>query len=182
MNPSDWRKAATLVTQHKQEATMAEMDQLSSMPLSQIALDDSSPPIVHYGTHMPIAASTPTGTDIHVHSSQQEDSYQQIIPGIPQGSLYPILSSLSSGAVISDTEVQSLHDKVTKGLDKYLQEVNYFDDSARPTNTLLMSEAAEQVNESSVNNLPTAKQEYIEEVESTINILESLKIDTGHIL
>ena len=54
MNPSDWRKAAALVTQNKQEATMAEMDQLSSMP-----------PIVHYGMHMPVAASTPTGTDVH---------------------------------------------------------------------------------------------------------------------
>ena len=133
MNLSDWRKAATLVTQHKQEATMAETDQLSSMPLSQIAIDDSSPPIVHYGTHMPVAASTPTGTDVHMHSSQQEDSYQQIIPGIPQGSLYPTLSSLSSRAVASNDEVKSLHDKVSKGLDKYLQdteqhhalEVNY---------------------------------------------------------
>ena len=98
---------------------MAETDQLSSMPLSQIAIDDSSPPIVHYGTHVPVAASTPTGTDVHVHSSQQEDSYQQIISGIPQGSLYPTLSSLSSGAVASDTEVQSHHDKVSKDLDKY---------------------------------------------------------------
>ena len=165
MNPSDWRKAAALVTKHKQEATMAEMDQLSSMPLSQIAIDDSSPSIVHYGTHVPIAASTPTGTDVHAHSSQQEDSYQQIIPGIPQGSLYPTLSSLSSGAVASDTDVQSLHDEVTKGLDKYLQdtkqlralEVNYFDDTAIPTNTSLMSETMEQVNESSQNNLPIAK-------------------------
>ena len=169
---------------------MAEGDQLSSMPLSQIAIDDSSPPIVHYGTHMPVAASTPTGTDVHMYSSQQDDSYQQIIPGIPQGSLYPTLSSLSSGAVASDTEVQSLHDKVTKGLDKYLQdaeqlhalEVNYFDDTARPTNTSLMSEATEQANESSENNLPTAKQESIEEVESVINTPESLKIDTGHTL
>ena len=120
MNPSDWIKAATLVTQHKQEAAMAEMDQLSSMPLSQIAIDESGPPIVHYGMHMPLAASTPTGTDAHVHSSQQEDSYQQIIPGIPQGSLYPTLSSLSSGAVASNDEVQSLCDKVSKGIDKYL--------------------------------------------------------------
>ena len=72
MNPSDWRKAAALVTQHKQEATMAEMDQLSSMPLSQIAIDDSGLPIVHYGKHVPIAASTPSGTDVHMHSSQQE--------------------------------------------------------------------------------------------------------------
>ena len=87
MNPSDWRKAAALVMQHKQEVTMAETHQLSSMPLSQIATDDSDLPIVHYGTHMPVVASTPTGTDVHMHSSQQEDSYQQIIPGIPQGSL-----------------------------------------------------------------------------------------------
>ena len=120
MNLSDWRKAVALVTQHKQEAAIAEMDQLSSMQLSQIAIDDSGPPVVYYGMHVPIAASTPTGTDVHAHSSQQEDSYQQIIPGIPQGSLYPILSSLSSGAVASDDEVQSLHDKVSKGLDKYL--------------------------------------------------------------
>ena len=85
MIPLDWRKAATLVTQHKQEAAMAETDQLSSMPLSQIAIDDSGLPVVHYGTDMPVAASTPTGTNAHAHSSQQEDSYQQIIPGIPQG-------------------------------------------------------------------------------------------------
>ena len=52
--------------------------------------------------------------------------------------------------------------KCQKGLDKYLQdveqlcalEVNYFDDTTRPINTSLMSEATEQVNESSENNLP----------------------------
>ena len=85
MNLSDWIKAATLVTQHKQEAATAEMDQLSSMPLSQIAMDDSSPPVVQYDSHVPIAASAPTGMDVHMHSSQHEDSYQQTIPGIPQG-------------------------------------------------------------------------------------------------
>ena len=179
-----------MVTQHKQEAVMAEMDQLSSMPLSQIAIDDSGPPIVHYGTHVPIAVSTPTGTDVHTHSSQQEDSYQQIIPGIPQGLLYPTLSSFSSGTVASNDEVQSLHNKVSKGLDKYLQdaeqcralEVNYFDDTTRPTNILSMSEATEQVNESSKYNLPPAMQESMEEVELAVYIPESLKIDTSHSL
>ena len=47
---------------------------------------------------------------------------------------------------------------------------------------LWMSETTEQVNEHSQNNLPTAKQESTEEVESAINISESLKIDTGNIL
>ena len=141
MNPSDWIKAATLVTQHKQEAAMAETDQLSSMPLSQIAMDDSDPPVVQYGMHVPVAVSTPKGKDVHMHSSQHEESYQQIIPGIPQGSLYPTLSSLSLGEGASNNEVQSLCDKVSKGLDKYLQdaeqhhalEVNYFSDTTSPT-------------------------------------------------
>ena len=59
MNPSDWRRAAALVTQHKQEATIAETDQLSSMPLSQITMDDSGLSVVLYGSHVPVAASTP---------------------------------------------------------------------------------------------------------------------------
>ena len=114
-------------------------------------MDDSGQPVVQYGMYMPIAASTPTGTDAHVHSSQQEDSYQQIIPGIPQGSLYPTLSSISSEAGGSNDEVQSLHDKVSKSLDKYLQgteqhralELNYFDDTTRSTRVEPMSETAE---------------------------------------
>ena len=134
-------------------------------------MDDSSPPIVQYGMHVSVAVSTPTGTDVHAHSSQQEDSYQEIIPGIPQGSLYPTLSSLSSEAVASNDEVQSLCDKVSKGLDKYLQdaeqhhalELNYFDDTTRPTNVEPMSEDAEQINESPSYNLSSAKQTSMEE-------------------
>ena len=79
---------------------------------------------------------------------------------------------------------------MTKGLDQYLQdaeqlcasEVNYFDDTVRPTNTSRMSETEEQVNQTSQNNLPTAKQESIDETELAINIPESLKTDTGHTL
>ena len=104
MNLSDWIKAATLVTQQKQEAATTDTDQLSSMPLSQLVMDDSSPPIVHYGMHVLTATSTSTHTEVHTHSSQQEESYQQIIPGIPQGSLYPTLSSLSSEAITSPQE------------------------------------------------------------------------------
>ena len=188
MNPSDWIKAATLVTQHKQEAATTETDQLSSMPLSQLAMDDSGPPVVHYGMHMPAATNTPTGTEVHMHSSQQEDSYQQIIPGIPQGSLYPTLSSLSSEAVTSQVEAQSLHDKVSKGLEKYLQdaeqchalEVNYFDDNARCRSEEPNLEDAEQTIQSSKGNPISAKQTSIGDINVARNAPESLKSDTGH--
>ena len=122
------------------------------MPLSQLAMDASSPPVVHYGMHMPTAISTPTHTEEHTHSSQQEDSYRQIMPGIPQGSLYPTLSSLSSDAITSPEEAQTLHDKVSIGLEKYLQdakqcralEVNYFDDNTTGQNEEPNQEDAEE--------------------------------------
>ena len=85
-----------MITQQKQEAATADTDQLSSMPLRQLAMDDSGPPVMHYEMHMPVATSTPTHMEMDTHSSQQEDTYQQIIPGIPQGSLYSTLASLSS--------------------------------------------------------------------------------------
>ena len=77
---------------------------------------------------------------------------------------------------------------MSKGLDKYLQdaeqchalEVNHFDDTTSPTNIDSMSEAAKQINEFSENNLPSTKQESMEEVESVMNILESQYTDTGH--
>ena len=77
---------------------------------------------------------------------------------------------------------------MTKGLDQYLQdaeqlrasEANYFDDTDRSTNTSPMSEIEEWVNQTSQNNLLTAKQEFIDETESAINIPQSPKTDTSY--
>ena len=92
------------------------------MPLSQLAMDDSCPPVVHYGTHVPAVTSTSTHAEMDMYTLQQEDTYQQIIPGIPQGSLYPTLASLSSKDQTSLEESQTLCIKVSKGLEKYLQD------------------------------------------------------------
>ena len=62
------------------------------------------------------------------------------------------MSSLSSEAITSQEEAQSLCDKVSKGLEKYLQdaeqhhalEVNYFDDNARCVSEEPNLEDAEQ--------------------------------------
>ena len=75
MNPSDWIKAAAFITQQKQEAATADSDQLSSMPLSQLAIDNSGPPVVHYGMHVPAATSTPTHDEMDTYTLQQEDAY-----------------------------------------------------------------------------------------------------------
>ena len=72
-------------------------------------------------------------------------------------------------------------------MDKYLQdaeqhcalELNYFDDTTRPTSIEPISEDAEQINESPSYNLSSVKQMSMEETVSAANILESLEIDTG---
>ena len=77
---------------------------------------------------------------------------------------------------------------MSKGLDKYLQdsewcralELNYFNDTTRPTSVESMSEAAEQTNKSSKHNLSLPKQTPMAETVSAANIPESLMIDTGH--
>ena len=76
---------------------------------------------------------------------------------------------------------------MSKGLDKYLQdaeqhyalEINYFDDTTSPSSVEPILEDAEQTNQSSEYNSSSAKQKFIEETESAVNIAESLKIDTG---
>ena len=188
LNPSDWIKAAALITQQKQEAATADTDQLSSMPLSQLAMDDSGPPVVHYGIHVPTATSTPTHTEVNTHSLQQEDSYQQIIPGIPQGSLYPTLASLSSEERTLPEETQTLHDKVSKGLEKYLQdaeqcralEVNYFDDNTTGQNEEPNPEDTEQTIQFSKDNQIPPSQTFTADTNVARNPLESLKSDTGY--
>ena len=122
MNASEWKKVAAFISQQKHAATTAQTEYLSSMPLSALSLYDCGPSMVQYGSHVPLAASTPNSTSAHVQSPQQENSYQEIIPGIPQGSLYPTLSSLRSEPVASATNEHSLHNRVIKGLDQYLQE------------------------------------------------------------
>ena len=92
--------------------------------------------------HVPTTTSTPTHVEMDTYTLQQEDIYQQMILGIPQGLLYPTLASFSSKERTSPEETQTLHDKVSKGLEKYLQdaeqcralEVNYFDDNTTGKN------------------------------------------------
>ena len=176
-----------MITQQKQEAATADTDQLSSMPLSQLAMNDSGPPVVHYGMHVPAATSTPTHTEMDTHSSQHKDTYQQIIPGIPQGSLYPTLASLNSEERTFPEETETLCHKVSKGLEKYLQdakqcqalEVNYFDDNTTGQNDESNPEDAKQTIQLSKDNQISSAQASTAHTKVVKNPLESLKSDTS---
>ena len=68
MNASSWKKAvdpvakATPANPQVQAAATAESQQLQSLPLSALSVDDSGPPQVTYESQQPIATSTPRAT------------------------------------------------------------------------------------------------------------------------
>ena len=90
MNASSWRKAVDLIaqgtqaTKQIQAAATADSNQLESLPLSQLAANDSSPPQVNYGPEQPLAASTPGAITTPVGEIQPTDPYRQIFPGMSE--------------------------------------------------------------------------------------------------
>ena len=145
MNASSWRKAADLVAQstpanpQMQAAATAESQQLESLPLSTLSVDDSGLPQVTSDSQQPIATSTPRATSI---SDTPSETYRQIIPGV-SNHLYPtLLEDGSLGNQVADNH-GTLQDQITSEVDKYLQEVaercerdvNYFDRWHMATNT-----------------------------------------------
>ena len=147
MNASSWKKAADLVAKatpanpQVQAAAMAESQQLQSLPLSALSVDDSGPPQVTYDSQQPIATSTPRATSTETPETPTQ-AYHQILPGMSDR-LYPTL--VADGSL--NTHVPDNHGilqtQLTPEVDKYLQEVaerherdvNYFDGWHVATNT-----------------------------------------------
>ena len=157
MNASSWRKAADLVVQvtpanpQVQAAATAESQQLESLPLSALSVDDSGPPQVTYDLQQPIATSTPRATST-LTSETPTEAYCQIIPGMSDR-LYPTLIADGSSSTHVPDNHSMLQDQITSEVDKYLQEVaerherdvNYFDGWHMATNTLSQQQKADFV-------------------------------------
>ena len=65
----------TQATQQIQAAATADSSQLESVPLSSLAMDDSGPPQVDYGTEQPLAAGTPRVITTPAGEIQPTDTY-----------------------------------------------------------------------------------------------------------
>ena len=157
MNASSWRKAVDLVAQvtpanpQVQAAATAELQQLESLPLSALSVDDSGLPQVTYDSQQPIATSTPRATST-LTSETPTEAYHQIIPGMSDR-LYPTLVADGSSSTHVSDNCGTLQNQITPEVDKYLQEVaercerdvNYFDGWHVATNTSSQQQKADFV-------------------------------------
>ena len=124
MNASSWKKAADIVAKmtpvipQASAAAMAESQNLQSLPLSALSMDDSGPLQVAYEPQQPIATSTPWATE---NPEISTEAYRQILPGM-SSQLYPTLVADSLlDAHVSDQQ-GTLQMQLTTEVDKYLQE------------------------------------------------------------
>ena len=157
MNASSWKKAADLVAKgtpanpQVQVAAMAESQQLESLPLSALSVDNSGPPQVTYDSQQPIATSTPRATST-VTSETPTEAYHQILPGMSDH-LYPTLIADGSLSMHVPDNHSTLQNQLTSEVDKDLQEVaegherdvNYFDGWHVATNTASQQQKADFV-------------------------------------
>ena len=157
MNASNWKKAADLVAKatpanpQVQTATTADSQQLQSLPLSALSIDDSGPPQVNYDSQQPIATSTPRATSTETPEIPTE-AYRQILPGM-NDCLYPTLVADDSLNTHVPDNHSTLQTQLTSDVDKYLQEVaerherdvNYFDGWHVATNTTTQQQKADSV-------------------------------------
>ena len=139
MNAPSWKKAADLVAKatpaipQVPAAATVKSQNLQSLPLSALSVDDSGPPQVTYEPQQPIATSTPRATSTESPEISTE-AYCQILPGM-SARLYPTLVADSSLDTHIPDNQDTLHMQLTSEVDKYLQEaaercemdVNYFD-------------------------------------------------------
>ena len=100
MKATNWQNATKLIKERQNQATTADTSELSSLPLSELSVDASGPPTVLQGPYRSLSTSTP----IHVQQDNQpttdnaldESSFQWVIPGLLQQSLYPSLAALGT--------------------------------------------------------------------------------------
>ena len=157
MNASSWKKAADLVAKvipanpQVQEAATAASQQLESLPLSALSIDDSGLPQVTYDSQQPIATSTPRATST-VTSETPTEAYHQMLPGMSDH-LYPTLIADSSLTMHVPDNHGMLQTQLTSEVDKYLQEaaekcerdINYFDGQHMAMNTTSEQQKADLV-------------------------------------
>ena len=142
---------ATPANPQVQVAATAESQQLESLPLSALSVDDSRPPQVTYDSQQPIATSTPRATST-VTPETPTEAYLQILPGMSDH-LYPTLVADCSLSMHVPDNHGTLQNQLTSEVDKYLQEaaercerdVNYFDGRHVAMNTTSQQQKADFV-------------------------------------
>ena len=142
-----------MIRERQTRVATADSSELSSFPLSELSLDYSGPPTVLQGSYIPLSTSTPIhvpqGNQQMTDSAPDESPFQQVIPSIPQQSLYPSLAVLGTSVNTAVSPPIFFSRRVINDIEE--QQRKFLEDTVegniRSINTLPISDAEEQEQE-----------------------------------
>ena len=153
MKAKDWQKATQLVQERKNQAATADTSELSSFLLSELPVDQSGPPALMQGPYSPLSTSTsvhaPSDNNQYTEATKDESSFWQVIPNIPQKSLYPSLAVMGSSPNTALSPSIPLARRVINEIEEHQRTVldSYTEGIDRDTNTSpVLSSDEKQVN------------------------------------
>ena len=156
MKVTDWKNAVKLIKERQSQATAADTSELSSLPLSKLSVDESGPPTVLQGPYMPLSTSTPIcvqqDNQSMTDSALNKSPFQQVIPSIPQQSLYPSLAALGSSINTAVTPPIPFSRRVINDIEEKQRKAlkDTVEGTVRLTNTSPILEVEEQAEEAIV--------------------------------
>ena len=150
MKAKDWQSTANLIRERQNQAAIVDSSELSSFSLSELSVDESRPPTVLQEPYVPLSTSTPIhmpqGNQQIMDSAPDESPFQQVIPSIPQQSLYPSLAALETSVNMAVSLPIPFSRRVINDIEE--QQRKFLEDTVkgniRLTNTLPISDAEEQ--------------------------------------
>ena len=142
-----------MIRERQSQAATADSSQLSSFPFSELLLDDSGPPTVLQGLYMPLSTSTPIcmpqDNQQPTYSTPDESPFQQVIPSIPQQSLYPSLAAMGTSVNTAVSQSIPFARKVINDIEKQQRKTpeDTVEGNIRLTNTSSIPEEEEKEEE-----------------------------------
>ena len=182
----EWQKATQLVCKRQSQAAMADTNKLSSFSLSELPVDQSGPPTMIHRPHVPLSISTPvcmpSDNQQTTDATQDETSFQQVIPNISQQSFYQSLVAMGTSINTSVSPSIPFSRRVINDKEEHQRRV--FKDSVeganRGTNTSPVPNPSEQEEENTIPNTGSQARITPAEMQEETLQLESLEIeDTG---
>ena len=149
----DWQKAMQLVWERQNQAATADTSELSSFSLSELPVDQSAPPTLIHGPYVPLSTNTPVQASLdnnqYTEATQDESSFWQVIPNIPQQLLYPSLAAMGSSPNIALSPSIPLARRVINEIEEHQRPVldSYAEGMDREMNTSPVLSLDEQQDE-----------------------------------
>ena len=150
MKAKDWQNTAKLIRKRQSQAATADSSELSTFSLSELPVDESGPPTVLQGPHVPLSTSTsihmPQGIQQMMDSAQDESPFQQVTPSILQQSLYPSLAALRTSFNTAVSPPIPFSRRVINDIEEQQRKVleDTVEGTIRSTNTSPTSDLEEQ--------------------------------------